>query len=281
MGDRPNCFGILDEVFPVGSSGIREVKEKCIDCPYRLECLKSALDTEEGIRMREEMLRRVPVNGMGDWLKRWSEKKMLAKELQKREPGLGRLIWTDFKRVIFSPRSFFLGSYDGGLRNAFIFGVITGSVGSMFSLFWKLLILADRFPSVLSMIQESSIGAIHLMIFLSFLLVPLVVVAGILIYSFIIHLSLSIFGAAKGNLKGTISVVCYSQAPELFSLVPMLGSMIGFIWRIYIQIVGLRYIHRTTYLRVITSFAVPLFLFVGFIMVVMKTLYHMLAGVLS
>ena len=281
MADKPDCFGVLDEVFPVGETGIREVRERCIDCPYRLECLKSALNTEEGIRMRGEMLRRVPLEGMGDWLKRWSDKKMLSKMLEEKEKGFWGQLWKDFKGLILSPCSFFLETYDGSLRNAFIFGIITGSIGSMFSLFWKLLILADKFPSILNMLQKSPVGSVHLMIFISFLLVPIIVVSGILFSSLIIHLFLSIFGQVKGGIKGTISVICYSQAPEIFSLIPMLGGIVALVWRMLIQIVGLKHIHETTYPRVILSFIVPISMFFILMMFLMNTLYHMISGVFS
>lgn len=281
MEERPDCFGILHEVFPIRDSGVREIRERCIDCPYRLECLREALDTEEGIRMREEMLKRVPVNSVGDWLKRWSEKKQLSRMRQEKRKDFWTSLWADLKGVMFSPRSFFLETYDCNLKNAFVFGIITGSIGSMFSLFWKLILLADKFPSILDMVQESSIGSIDLMIFISFLFIPIVVASGILMYSFIIHLFLSIFSAGKGGIKGTISVISYSQASEIFSLIPMLGGIVAFIWRIYIQLVGLKYVHKTTYPRVIISFVFPAFLFILFIILLMNALQHMISGVLS
>lgn len=281
MEKRPDCFGILDRVFPVGDSGIREVTQKCMECPYRIECLRSALDTEEGIKMREEIMERVPVSSVGDWIKRWSEKKMLSKLKEEKKESFLKSIWIDFKMVLFSPKLFFSEYYDVDLKRSFIFGLFIGSIGSMFSLFWQLLIMAKKIPSFLSLLQESPIGSIDLIIFLGFLFIPIMVLTGILIYSLFIHIFLFIMGAGRRGLEKTFVVICYSQAPKILSIIPMLGGIVGFIWRIIIQIIGLKYVHNTTYLRVIIAFIIPIFILFICIMAIMSILFHIISGALS
>ncbi|MCJ7596403.1 MAG: hypothetical protein MUO52_16670 [Desulfobacterales bacterium] len=83
-----DCFGILDEVFPMGDEGLRAVVPECFECSDRVECLKAALSTTEGLEMREEIMDRRPVSGLIERLKRWSEKKELShmiKEEKKRK----------------------------------------------------------------------------------------------------------------------------------------------------------------------------------------------------
>ncbi len=282
MEQKPDCFGILDKVFPISESGIREVKSKCIECPFRIECLKSALDSEEGIKMKEEMLKRHPVHGVGDWIKRWSEKKMLNMGLDKdKKEGIWSNIWSNFKKVMFFPKLFFLSVKDIELKDAFIFAIFMGSIGSMFSMFWKLVILADKFPSLMNILQQNSIGSMDIIIFFSFFSIPLVVILGLIIYSFVIHIFLSAFGAAKGGIKKTFFVICYSQAPEILSFIPMLGGIIAFVWRSVLQIIGLKYIHKTSYAKVIISFLIPLFIFFASMMIIMSSLYHIISRVFS
>jgi len=280
MEKRPDCFGILDKVFPVGDSGIREVRQKCIECPYRIECLRKALNTEEGIRMREEMMEKVPVSGIGDWIRRWSEKKMLSKLKEEKEEGLWKSIWMDFKMVMFSPKSFF-SQHKPDLKRSLIFGLLIGSIGAMFSLFWQLLFIAKKIPSFLDLLQESPIGSVDLIIFLSFLFVPIMVLAGILIYSLLLHIFLFIMGAGKRGLEKTFMVICYSQAPKILSLIPMLGGIAGFIWRLVIQIIGLKHVHETSYFRIIIAFMVPVFMLFISVVAVMNILFHIISGVLS
>ena len=48
MDEKNECFGILDNVFPISENGLREIVTECFQCPDRVLCLKIALSTEEG-----------------------------------------------------------------------------------------------------------------------------------------------------------------------------------------------------------------------------------------
>ena len=71
------CFSILERVFPVGESGLREVPSLCQGCYERVLCLKAALRTQEGLELRERFLERSERAGMLGRLERWSRKKEL------------------------------------------------------------------------------------------------------------------------------------------------------------------------------------------------------------
>jgi hypothetical protein len=73
------CFGVLEKVFPPGDKGLREVRPECFQCPKRVSCLKTALDTREGVEMRAEILERAPAKGLMGRIKRWSHKKALSR----------------------------------------------------------------------------------------------------------------------------------------------------------------------------------------------------------
>jgi hypothetical protein len=73
------CFGNLQRVFPLGALGLREVPPVCLECPHRVACLKAALCTPEGVRMRVEMVDRAAPKGMMGRLERWSRKKELSR----------------------------------------------------------------------------------------------------------------------------------------------------------------------------------------------------------
>ena len=78
------CFGILDRVFPVGESGLREVVDDCFVCDDRVECLQEALATPEGLDFRSDLLEERHGGGFVGLIKRWSEKKTLSR-LKERE----------------------------------------------------------------------------------------------------------------------------------------------------------------------------------------------------
>lgn len=75
--EKKHCYGILDEVFPFGEEGLRIVPPDCFECPDRLSCLRTAINTREGFEMRSENLKKIPARGFLDRLKRWSQKKEL------------------------------------------------------------------------------------------------------------------------------------------------------------------------------------------------------------
>jgi hypothetical protein len=82
---KEECFGILEKVFPVGESGLREVAPDCFHCPDRTPCLRKALASRDGLRMREEILERAESRGLVGRLQRWSRKKSLQRRLRQQE----------------------------------------------------------------------------------------------------------------------------------------------------------------------------------------------------
>lgn len=78
MKNKKECYGILERVFPVGESGMREVVPECFDCDDRVECLKRALATSEGLGYREDLLEERCSGGFIGLIRRWSEKKTLS-----------------------------------------------------------------------------------------------------------------------------------------------------------------------------------------------------------
>lgn len=84
MQPRKECFGILESVFPVGETDMREVVPECFVCADKTECLRAALSTLEGLSFREELLERRSLGGLTGLIRRWSQKKRLS-DLMKRE----------------------------------------------------------------------------------------------------------------------------------------------------------------------------------------------------
>jgi hypothetical protein len=82
---RKDCFGILDNVFPMGKDGLREIVLSCFDCPDRKACLQAALQTEEGFELRSQALDRSSARGLVGRLRRWSEKKELSRLKESRK----------------------------------------------------------------------------------------------------------------------------------------------------------------------------------------------------
>jgi hypothetical protein len=80
----PPCYGDLDTVFPMGPEGLRQTPEACIPCYYKTECLRKAMTDKGGITVREEMVDRAYSSGMVGFFERWSRKKALNAQKQKK-----------------------------------------------------------------------------------------------------------------------------------------------------------------------------------------------------
>lgn len=72
---RPSCFGVLEIVFPLGEDGLRSSPEKCLQCRLKTDCLRTAMQSPAGIRVREVCVDRAYDSGMMGFLERWSRKK--------------------------------------------------------------------------------------------------------------------------------------------------------------------------------------------------------------
>ena len=73
----PECFGILESVFPLGENGLRITPDSCFPCVFKTECLRSAMAGTDGLDVREEIVDRAYASGMMKFLERWSKKKTL------------------------------------------------------------------------------------------------------------------------------------------------------------------------------------------------------------
>ena len=172
------------------------------------------------------------------------------------ETGLWGGIYKTFKSVLFSPETFFSRiTFKGGLWEPLAFGLLFGGFGSMLGLFWQFLMVSGALMSkVQSIFPQLTVGLFFVIVVV---VIPVFVVLSMLIYSFSLHLLLLMVRGGKNGFEGTFRVVAYSQATQALALIPFLGGIVGGIWQIIVQIIGLREIHETSYLKVIIAFLIP------------------------
>jgi hypothetical protein len=184
------------------------------------------------------------------------------------ELGLWQGIYQTSKAALFSPDTLFKGlTYQGGIGEPLAFGLLIGSLGSMFGFFWQFLILSGG----LSIFMESFFGRFtFLFVFLILVVViPLFVLIGMYLYAGVLHLMLLVVRGAPHGFEATFRVVCYSQAAQVWAIIPFLGGWVGGAWQLIVQIVGLREMHETSYFRVIAAFLIPVALFVLVILAIL------------
>jgi hypothetical protein len=76
----PDCFAQLETVFPMGKDGLRNTPEACLECRHKTECLRTAIQGRDGLKVREEQIDRAYNSGMISFLERWSKKKVIDRQ---------------------------------------------------------------------------------------------------------------------------------------------------------------------------------------------------------
>jgi hypothetical protein len=173
------------------------------------------------------------------------------------ELGLWQGIYQTFKAVLFSPDKLFgTMTHEGGIMEPLAFGLLLGSIGSMFGFFWQFLMMSGS----LLALGEELMGhlSMSLIFFAIIIISPLFVTITMFIASAVLHLLLLIVRGGKNGFEATFRVVSYSQATQLWAVIPFVGGFIGGLWILIVQIIGLREIHESSYLRVILALLIPI-----------------------
>jgi uncharacterized membrane protein YdjX (TVP38/TMEM64 family) len=127
----PECFACLEKVFPMGTDGLRGSPAECLDCSFKTECLRTALEGEDGIAVHAERLKRAYQAGSVGFIGRWAKQKTLnrRKSKMKDKSGLGRVI-------VITVAGIFLASC------LLIFGLLESSLWDKFLSYYNL--MSDR-----------------------------------------------------------------------------------------------------------------------------------------
>jgi hypothetical protein len=205
---------------------------KCPQCGNRFEYLKKEEDRETERRSATPWERRL-------------------------ELGLWKGIKQTIKSILFSPKHMFSSMpVKDGWREPLAFGLLVGSISSMCAFFWEFLMAHSGFLRPFGTFSHSLSSPIIFLIFI--FLSPIFVGMSIFISSIIIHFLLLMVRAGNNRFEATLRVIAYSQATRVWSIVPFIGGLIGWIWRSIVQIIGLKEAHKTSYLRIIVAFSIPL-----------------------
>ncbi len=161
------------------------------------------------------------------------------------------------KGSLFSPQAFFEQlPREGGFLNPLLYAIIVETLGSLLGYLWSFSV--DH--TWLGMGKVSGAMAVFLV-----LLVPFFVFLGIVVWTALLHVSLFLVGGAKWGFEATFRVVCYSSGPDLFNVIPFVGSFVGLVWKVCLAVIGLREVHETSTGRAVTAVLLPIIVCCGFV----------------
>ncbi len=176
---------------------------------------------------------------------------------RREELGALRAYWQTWKAVLTFPGRFFANlEVPGALWGPFLFGLITGLVGSLINMMWQVALL-ERNPTLQSLLSNLDAPASRVIPVLVALL-PLAVSLQLFFLAGVYHVMILLLSGGGKGFSGTFGVVCYAAAPDLFYAVPFCGGIVAGIWSLFLTIVGLREVHQISGSRAALAVLVPL-----------------------
>jgi hypothetical protein len=152
---------------------------------------------------------------------------------------------------------------EGGFGEPLIYALIGGSVGAivsfLFSIGLQSLGVLTNQRNVLGAMAGMGIGSIAFII-----LIPLFIIIGLFIGAGLIHLCLMIVGGANQPFETTFRVLAFSHGSTgVLQLIPICGGIIGGVWAIVVNCVGLARAHETETGRAVLAVFLPVIVCCG------------------
>ena len=160
-------------------------------------------------------------------------------------------------RVLFAAPRFFAGLVpQKRLGRALAFYLLVGLIQIFAEQFWLAV-----FAKVLAPRAESDPQFTLLFTLLSReVSLPLVVLARtafisleLFVAAILYHMMFRMVAPAKANFSLVFHVIAYAAAPALLGIIPLLGSLAGFIWSIVCGVVGCRYALRISWMQTLLA----------------------------
>jgi predicted Zn finger-like uncharacterized protein len=178
-------------------------------------------------------------------------------------PGFYQTILRVMKTPIQLFKAMPLGS---GIGRPLIFYLILAEVEILSQFFWNTVGLTGALHAENALYSFSEMGLSSLMVLFFY---PFFLTLGVFLGTAVIHLCLRLLKGAGAGYEGTFKAVTYGSAPMILSVIPLAGQIAGAVWALATTIIAYKYIHKTTYSKVILAIILPagLLLVVTFLVV--------------
>ena len=181
--------------------------------------------------------------------------------------GLGSIVPTTV-RIIASPiEAFAQMSLTVDLVRPIAYFVTWALIGACISQIWSF-VFFDFFVGVVRSFAGSQFerfapflqrpGSLQLV--LGLVITPLVALIVLFVWAALVHLALTLLGGANRGFAATLRVMCYAQTTQLAVVLPGVGGLIAFVWRLILEIVGLSQAHKTEGWKAALAVVLPLLL---------------------
>ncbi len=149
---------------------------------------------------------------------------------------------------------------EGGLMDPLLFGLIGGCIAYVVSLVFQVLLESiPGYPGDNAMFHIFGLNPWVLLVIFA-VVSPVSVLLGLFIGAGILHLCLMLLGGANRPFEATLRVVCYTGgSANLFSMIPVCGWLIGLVYTIVLETIGLSRAHQITTGKALLAVLLPIF----------------------
>jgi hypothetical protein len=160
------------------------------------------------------------------------------------------------EQSVRAPTEFFRAMPKTGYSSAITYFLMIGVVSAGLRLFWNAFFDLAGYGYVTSWMSDV-IGATPAERLSDFLLSPVALLIAMFFVPGVVHAALKIIGGASERYVTTTRAFAFSSAPQLFVIVPFIGSFAAFVGTLILFTIALREAHRTTTGRAALAIFLP------------------------
>jgi hypothetical protein len=151
----------------------------------------------------------------------------------------------------------------GDYTRPLLFALIVAWVGAIFNAVWGTIFGAGLLRMLPAQYHRFAMMGGGRSLIVNIVLAPIFIACGLFIGSAIFHVSFMIVGALSGSrsqFEGTFRVVSYSSIAHIAYLVPLVGGLLALVWRVYLMMLGVQQLHKTTQGKALLGILLPILL---------------------
>ena len=167
-------------------------------------------------------------------------------------------LWSIWKGSMTHPFKFFAALPDTKeMKRPMLYGLLCQSVA---------LLLLWAFKSGMDVASSNDLSNVYFWTTLgftflaSFIVAPVAATLTLFITSSIYHAMLKLLGGKNSGYNKTFQVICYSSSAQVLALLPVVGTLLAGIYSVFLNIIGIKKAHNTSYVRAAVAIIIPMLL---------------------
>lgn len=134
----------------------------------------------------------------------------------------------------------------GELGRPILYAIVFGWLGIIAGQVYQIAMGGALYKLLPAIPQGTDFGTNTLLDVGIMVVAPFLILIGLFVGAAIYHLFLMLYGGASSGFGATVRVMCYASTVQVLQVLPLCGGLIGTVWGIVLQIIGLAVAHRTT-----------------------------------